>query len=79
MIERVYIASVEQSNCLNAVADPKATRDDVAGFYADIIRCRQRGQTTDVAEINRAIITRWSMAALLYVKKLAWKQVGEQP
>ena len=46
------------------------TRDEVAAWYADIIRFAPlefRAQ-----RINAAIVKRWSVSALLYIKRKAW-------
>ena len=48
------------------------TRDEVAVEYVSLIRAN--GTTwTGYAEINKAIMRRWSMAALRYIKEKAWR------
>jgi hypothetical protein len=63
---------------LMEIADKRMTRDDVAMTYAFAIR--QHGRTSDefdYARVNRAIVERWSMAALVYVKERAWRLIGD--
>jgi hypothetical protein len=77
-IERVYIPSNEQSNALAAAADPACTREDMAGCYAELIRCAQihGAESIDFAAVNRAILARWP-AGLVWIKRRAWKLVEE--
>jgi len=60
-----------QGLALMEIANPKMTRDDVALTYAFMLR---QGETDRVAEVNQAILERWSMAALKYIKTEAWKR-----
>jgi hypothetical protein len=62
-----------QGWALAEIADRKMTRDDVAITYAFCIR---QQQTDRIAEINRAIVDRWSISALGYIKRKAWKRIG---
>jgi hypothetical protein len=77
--ERIYSVPVETSNCLNAVADRKATQAVVASCYADCIladaAARRNGsaERVDSKAINQAILARWPKG-LERVKKLAWKE-----
>ncbi len=57
------------------IADRRMTRDDIALTYA---YCLRQGETDRIAEINQAILARWSMAALKYIKTEAWKKLGEK-
>ena len=60
----------EMDNLLTAIRDPKVTRDDVAGLYADAIK---HGYTFDSWRVvNTEIIERWSKSALEYIKREAW-------
>ncbi len=68
-----YEASLED-HLYEAIGDPKATRDDVAALYALGLR-RSVIEESNWAKINQAIIDRWSMSALRYVKEKAWKLV----
>jgi hypothetical protein len=66
-----------QSTILGEIADDRMTRDDVALTYAFCIR--QRGvDTIDFGAVNRAIVDRWSLSALKYIKTKAWRYV-ERP
>jgi hypothetical protein len=61
-----------QGTIMRDIEDPRMTRDDVAMTYAFCIR--QAGEI-DFAAINRAIVDRWSLSALEYVKTRAWRLV----
>ena len=63
-----------RTDVLAAIADPTCTRDDVAVDYAVAIRAY--GPSGDWREINEAIIERWSMSALHYIKAQAWKMAA---
>lgn len=58
---------------LDDIADPRMTRDDLALTYAFGLRYQQ--DTIGWANVNRAIIDRWSPSALMYIKAKAWKRV----
>jgi hypothetical protein len=60
-----------QAMALLEIAEPAMTRDDVALTYAFCIR---QGETDRIAEVNEAIVDRWSMSALRYIKTQAWKR-----
>ncbi len=47
-----------------------ATRKSVAGTYAFALR--DAFKTTDWGTINAAIIERWSLSGLQYIKERAW-------
>ena len=55
---------------LEEIADKRLTRDDVAMTYAFGIR---GGEQIDWAKVNHAILDRWSMNALKYIKEKAWR------
>ena len=61
---------------LAAIAAAKK-RDDVVPAYAAGIASFQRSHitrdATDWSRVNRAIIERWSDAAISYIKDKAWK------
>jgi hypothetical protein len=68
-----YVEMVDpQSAILGEIADARMTRDDVALTYAFAIR--QQAEM-DFALVNRAIVERWSLAALKYIKTKAWALV----
>lgn len=58
-----------QQVILREITKENLTRDSVALTYAFCIRQRQQ---VDFPTINRAIIKRWSGAALEYIKRKAW-------
>jgi hypothetical protein len=64
-----------QGTLLRDIADKKMTRKDVALAYAFAIR--QAGEV-DFRIVNRAIVDRWSPAALTFIKERAWKLVEEK-
>lgn len=77
--ERIYLASVEQSNAVNASADKGCTSKNMACFYADCIRAdfmaRRSGQPrVDFKVVNEAILKRWPKG-LNRIKEVAWKQL----
>ena len=79
-IERIYSAEIDQSNAINAAADKEVTRDVMATFYRDCIIADKKdglGRRVDFAVLNKAIIERWSLSSLAYIKNLAWKQIIE--
>jgi hypothetical protein len=55
------------------VAEPSHKRDDVARWYAQALR---ESWDVDYSAINHAILDRWSMAALRYIKERAWLLAG---
>jgi hypothetical protein len=59
---------------LAEIADKRMTRDDVAMTYAFAIR-QHPGQHEGYARVNRAIMDRWSLSALKYIKGQAWRIV----
>ncbi|HWF25213.1 MAG TPA: hypothetical protein VG275_07190 [Solirubrobacteraceae bacterium] len=63
-----------QGQLLREVADRRLTRDDVALTYAFALR---QASEVDFALVNHAILDRWSMAALRYIKEKAWRYVKE--
>ena len=69
--ERIYSAANEQSNALNAAAHPECTRDLMAEFYADCLKCDRT--KIDWAALNAAILKRWPKG-LKYIKERAWKE-----
>jgi hypothetical protein len=49
-----------------------ANRNEAAEEYADLI-CRNGPQWSGYKPFNEAILRRWSMAGLRYIKERAWK------
>ena len=54
---------------LREIADKSLKRDIIAMTYALALRSSEE---TDWKQVNMAIIERWSMSGLHYIKKLAW-------
>jgi hypothetical protein len=62
-----------QGQLLREIADPAMKRDDIAITYAFALRQQDE---VDFALVNQAIMERWSLAALDYIKRKAWGLVG---
>ena len=56
---------------MNEILDPAFTRRDVARTYAILISKGHR----EFKGINGAIVERWSMSGLQWIKKQAWKEL----
>ena len=52
-----------------------ANRDEVADYYAGMLRVEELGDPI-WSEVNAAIVRRWSLSALVYIKTKAWKLAG---
>ena len=63
----------DTASILEAVNTPKVTRRYIAGLYGIAIRY-DFGQT-DWKQVNEAIIARWSLSGLKWIKRLAWSAV----
>lgn len=67
-------ASLELVACtqtlLTEIADKRMKRNNVATTYA--LALRSSGPT-DWATVNRAIMQRWSISGLRYIKERAWR------
>lgn len=72
------MTSIELVDCENVllteIGDGRCTRDDVAMTYAMSLVSSER-DSVDWEKVNKAIIERWSMNALVYIKTRAWKKV----
>ncbi len=60
-----------QEGILEEIANPKITRNVVALTFAYCIRQRDEDEI-DFKKINQAILARWSLSSLDYIKKRAW-------
>jgi len=60
-------------------ADKQFTRDNVALSYALGLRADAAGYPVDWPRANRAIVERWGVSALEYIKRKAWRLVEDQP
>ena len=54
------------------ISDPKATRDNVADLYMEAII--SDFDKFPWADVNHAIMARWSYNALRYIKRQAWQR-----
>lgn len=61
---------------LNEIAHKECKRDDVAAIYALAILSSEK---TDWKAVNAAIMKRWSVSSLNYIKTLAWKMIERKP
>lgn len=61
---------------LAEIANPECTRRDIAQTYALAIRSTE---TKDWPRINSAIMERWSVAGLLWIKTQAWSGRAFRP
>lgn len=61
------------------IADPRMKRADVALTYAFGLRQEGEVREVDWRKVNEAIIERWSMAGLKWIKTRAWKLLEGQP
>lgn len=59
---------------MNEIEDKRFKRQQVADTYAILI---QKGHK-DFAAINQAILNRWSMSGLRWIKTQAWKQLEQR-
>ena len=67
---RVELMFVEKT-ILQELGDRRMTRDSVATTYAFGLRSSEE---IDWARVNGAIVERWSVSALDYIKGRAWKK-----
>lgn len=58
---------------LEYIADKKKYRNAIAALY-----CHYLNWDVNWAKVNRAIIKRWSMSGLVYIKRRAWKRHSER-
>lgn len=57
---------------LREIADQQMKRSDVAATYRLAMQSSE-SKSLDWSKVNKAIIERWSMAGLLWIKQQAWK------
>lgn len=62
-----------QGQLLEEIANPKMRRRDVALTYRLALRNADR---VDWRKVNEAIISRWSVSALAWIKEFAWGSRG---
>lgn len=67
---------VELINCeatlMEEIANDFFKRDDIAQTYALALRSSER-ETINWKRVNDAIVARWGLAALTFIKVRAWK------
>ena len=65
-----------EATLISDINDRKMTRDDVAVTYRQAIVSEQHFDcvTIDWSRVNKAIVRRWSLSALKYIKENAWKK-----
>jgi hypothetical protein len=65
---------IELCNCeatlLREIACKEVTRRDVAQTYR--LAMAQTSERVDWGKVNRAIVARWSLSALRWIKRKAW-------
>jgi hypothetical protein len=61
-----------EGQLLREIADKRMTRDDVKLTYAFAL---YQSDEVDFKKVNMAILDRWSMSALKYIKEGAWRLV----
>ena len=66
-----------EETILQEIADKAFTRDDVALTYA-FCRDAKESQNVNFRTINEAIVKRWSLSALEYIKENAAKLIDEK-
>lgn len=68
----MYVEMVDvEGTLLREIADTRLKRNDVALTYAYGLR-RSCIKTIDWPKVNQAILARWSLAGLSYIKTRAW-------
>jgi len=69
----------ESYNYKNLPNLDEMTRDQVVPYYQNLIEVAVgNNMDEDIKNINAKIIKRWSLAALEYIKKKAWKNFDQQ-
>lgn len=59
---------------LREIADKSMKRKDIASTYGLSIHAERYGEKVDWSAVNKAIIERWSVFGLNWIKKEAWKR-----
>lgn len=62
-----------QRSILEEVANPKTRRKDLVDYYVLALYTTEQ---MDWSKINRAIMARWSLSGLEWIKTRAWKKVA---
>lgn len=61
-----------ERSLLEEIADLKMRRRDVAKSYALALKSSESTHEIDFGKVNQAIIARWSLSGLEWIKKQAW-------
>lgn len=81
--ERIETAPFDFAEDIATLAQKPSTRNDVIPLYTNALlfqyftRPSQTQTQTRWAVANAAIIDRWSLAGLLYIKKRAWHRAEQ--
>lgn len=62
--------TITTEDILGTIADAACKRDDVADDYS--LALRESRDIIDWPKVNAAVINRWSLSALKYIKGMAW-------
>ena len=72
----MFVSLVDpEGQLLREIEDKRMTRDDVKATYAFAL---YQADEVDFAKVNAAILDRWSMAALRYIKEGAWRMARQR-
>ena len=75
MLDDIKLTALVQDEILEQIADKKQKRNDIAKTYIGVLAVPFfMKDTIDIPKINKAIINRWSMSGLKYIKDKAWKK-----
>ena len=64
-----------EGQILSEIADPAFKRADIITTYALILKGGQAG-IVNWPKVNRAIVTRWSLSSLDFIKRAAWRKAS---
>lgn len=65
-----FVLALPEQTLLEEIANPKMTRADVVLTYRLALGS---SQLIDWRKVNEAIIARWSVSGLTWIKKRAWR------
>ena len=67
-----FVLSLPEETILDEISKKEFKRKDIAETYHLVMVAEQFGKKVDWNKINKAIIGRWSLSGLKYIKKYAW-------
>ena len=76
IVTELDLSEITRPTTLEVIAAAKK-RDDVVPEYANCILEEDDYYPQDWKAINAAIIEKWSVSALVYIKEKAWKRAEE--